>query len=197
MEEESDKSLSDTEDLNMTAGSASDKNISSYQPKREPSPELARISALITRPPKQKLSHKRKAINNYSHLKYNKTKLINLITEQSPIARTAGEYVDQTDSNPTPTSIRADHQTSASLASPTTIMPTTSSGRGRPKGSTSSSSKLGKTKTSKVTTFNLTGSVSNLSDSIVQPMDAQPSVTSRQQPSLLQSLDQQVCVCHK
>lgn len=50
MDEESDKSDAEGVKLEET----------SEQMAREPSPELARISALITRPPKQKSSSKRK-----------------------------------------------------------------------------------------------------------------------------------------
>lgn len=54
MEDDSDKS-----DVDTNAG-LSGKADESIEQAREPSPELARISALITRPPKQKSSNKRK-----------------------------------------------------------------------------------------------------------------------------------------
>lgn len=57
MEEDSDKSPSEF-DANISASSKI--TDPGDQVKREPSPELARISALITRPPKQKSSNKRK-----------------------------------------------------------------------------------------------------------------------------------------
>lgn len=56
MDDEDDKSLSEM-DENPTKSNKIDEPIE--QMKREPSPELARISALITRPPKQKSSNKR------------------------------------------------------------------------------------------------------------------------------------------
>lgn len=55
MEDESDKSQSEFDD----SMGVSSKLTETDQVKREPSPELARISALITRPPKQKSSSKR------------------------------------------------------------------------------------------------------------------------------------------
>lgn len=56
LDDEDDKSLSEM-DENPTKSNKIDE--SNDQMKREPSPELARISALITRPPKQKSSNKR------------------------------------------------------------------------------------------------------------------------------------------
>lgn len=56
MDDDSDKS--DADEGVGTSGKADETN---EQMAREPSPELARISALITRPPKQK-SSKRKSI---------------------------------------------------------------------------------------------------------------------------------------
>lgn len=52
-----DSEMSDAED---TAGTSGRLEEQSEQMTRESSPELARISALITRPPKQKSSNKRK-----------------------------------------------------------------------------------------------------------------------------------------
>lgn len=51
--------MSDNEDSDFTSSSVTKDNASdevSEYSRREPSPELARISALITRPPKQKQS---------------------------------------------------------------------------------------------------------------------------------------------
>lgn len=55
MEDTSDRS--DVDDNVGVSGKAEESN---EQMAREPSPEMARISALITRPPKQKSSTKRK-----------------------------------------------------------------------------------------------------------------------------------------
>lgn len=57
MDDEDDKSLSEVDENPPTTSNKIDEI--NDQMKREPSPELARISALITRPPKQKSSNKR------------------------------------------------------------------------------------------------------------------------------------------
>ncbi|XP_031629821.1 transcription initiation factor TFIID subunit 3 isoform X2 [Contarinia nasturtii] len=80
----------------------------SEQIAREPSPELARISALITRPPKQKSSNKQQTTDFNSTIK--------------------NEYFDA--------SVPARSDYNSSMAS-STVLPPTPSGRGRPKGSSS------------------------------------------------------------
>lgn len=55
MEDDSDRS-----DADDGVGVSVKAEESNEQTAREPSPEMARISALITRPPKQKSSNKRK-----------------------------------------------------------------------------------------------------------------------------------------
>lgn len=55
MEDDSERS-----DADEGVGTSGKPDESNEQMAREPSPEMARISALITRPPKQKSSSKRK-----------------------------------------------------------------------------------------------------------------------------------------
>lgn len=59
MDDDSDKS-----DVDEGVGSSGKVDEANEQIAREPSPELARISALITRPPKQKSSKRKSNLEN-------------------------------------------------------------------------------------------------------------------------------------
>lgn len=118
MEEGSDKSQEEYDDNIDAMGKMVD---GSDQIKRESSPELARISALITRPPKQKSFTKGKLcilfIVYIQDFKGNNIVLLPLSTDNNPVLGIQREYSnDQI----------------------FTSQPSTPSGRGRPKGSTSS-----------------------------------------------------------
>lgn len=63
---------SDRSDADENAGSLNKSDEMRAQIAREPSPEMARISALITRPPKQKSSKQRNFINSNSINPYRK-----------------------------------------------------------------------------------------------------------------------------
>lgn len=135
MDDDSDKSDAD-------GGLSGKLDESSELIQREPSPELARISALITRPPKQKSSNKRKTASAQTSTSL-KTHCFNQSAEQSvdfssPIRN---EYFDAA---AVAAPIRSDYHSSMASSTP---IPPTPSGRGRPKGS--SSLKGSKSKSSK------------------------------------------------
>lgn len=58
---------SERSEVDENVANSSKTDETSAQIAREPSPEMARISALITRPPKQKSSKQRKCINSNSN----------------------------------------------------------------------------------------------------------------------------------
>lgn len=171
---------------------ASLSKINSYSAKREPSPELARISALITRPPKQKSSSKRTPPAYSSNVRLVKI-ISRLITESDAShsgSRHGVDYFEQSDL--TAASVRTD-QHIPSIQTPTLALHATPSGRGRPKGSTNSSSKNGKIKTPKSGSITSTIPITSLSEQA--PSVANSSIVMpATQTNVLESLDPQVSV---
>lgn len=171
MDDDSDKS--DADDGVGTSGKADETN---EQIAREPSPELARISALITRPPKQK-SSKRKPnleiffITNYIYFWYFSSSEQATTDFNSPIRN---EYFDAS------APIRSDYHSSVASSTP---LPSTSIGRGRPKGSSSlKGSKKSKASASFVAD----------TDKKSQTFDNQSVIDSHSVQNVIQTVDEQV-----
>lgn len=188
MEEDSDRS-----DADENAGSIAKTDELRVQIAREPSPEMARISALITRPPKQKSSKQRKFIFSSNSIASNsidsswKTTIIrfdfsikNYIEQNadfnSPIRN---EYFDASVQ-------RNDYHSTVASSTPLIATP---SGRGRPKGS---SSLKGSKKSSKASTsFSVAASTVDLDKKSISFAD-NPSTGGDSQMNLMNAADEQV-----
>lgn len=178
MDDESEKSQSGADDSN-------------YQSKRDSSPELARISALITRPPKQKSSMycNLKARHHPSRVIDSILEFVFLISaEDSPSGKMVSGGADHSEhSDATHSASRSDFYTSASISAASAVP--TGPGRGRPKGSTNSNKNKNKAQKSS----SLAATVSSVSFSEPISTSAIDTSTASRQTSILQTLDQEVC----
>ena len=187
MDGDSDKSDADEGAGVGTSGKVDETN---EKMAREPSPELARISALITRPPKQKSSKQSKLILSFQKLAFlqkfisNTFNVFRFFSFFSPSEQAAdftspirNDYFDASASN------RSDYHSTIASSTP---IPATPSGRGRPKGSSSLKGSKSKSKAS--------ASFATDSDKKSQTFDNQSIIDTQSVQNVVQTVNEQVII---